>query len=194
MMAKTTLQDDMMPMTDLKRMLNLAASDALPCVVALTAAKDDALLLLDRKMKGKKLATKLKAEKGRDLEVKSVRLGEIEVQADGSTVAIRLNKAPMKPSPLLVGKLLKRAGYGSVTFAEDESLEAEEAENAGEAPAPETAAAPEAPTAAAEPAAAPAPATASESEAAPEAERRDAGLASGSARSAGTPRQARHRG
>jgi hypothetical protein len=137
-----------MSATEIKVLLAKAKrGDAINCALGMTKDKD-AVLLLDRKKKPRKLMAELR-KKGQDagLEIPAnmIRFGRAEVDGseDARTVVFVVNKEAPGAVAVKLKTLLRPAGFGAAEIRVDEGLETESDED--ETPAAEAEAAPAAP-------------------------------------------------
>lgn len=110
-MAEKSIQEDMLPLVQLKPLLGLAEKEVLSCAIGLTPGKKDVVFLVDKKLPPLKVAEKLRGANS-GLDAATVRFGTVTIAPeDPGTVKVQLNKAaPGGTIPLFV-KLIKRAGY-----------------------------------------------------------------------------------
>lgn len=130
-MGKDTAAEPLMAVPELKLLLAKARrGDPVSCAVALGKDKQ-AILLLDRKKKPRKLAAELRrkaADAGLEPAAATLRFGRAEVDGaeDAGTVTFVVNKEPPGAlRPKLVA-LLRPAGFGHVEFTVDEGLDADQ--------------------------------------------------------------------
>jgi hypothetical protein len=118
-----------MAAAELKPLLNLSRRQPVSCVVALMRDKT-AVILLDKKVKPRKLAAQMKrdaAGRKMELDANSVRFGRAAVdgQGDGSLVVFTLNKPPVGGMHQKVLAKIKPAGFQKCDFKVDEAVETE---------------------------------------------------------------------
>ena len=149
--------DAIMSVPEIKQLLAKARrGDPVNCAIGLSKDKE-AVLLLDRKKKPRKLMGDLKkkaAEAGLDVPGSLIRFGRAEIDGaeDARTVHFVVNKEAPGLFRTALTKMLRPAGVGHVEIGVDEGLEQEsedEGQEASPAPAPAAAAAPDVPDAAA---------------------------------------------
>lgn len=118
-----------MAAAELKPLLNLSKRQPVSCVVALMRDKT-AVILLDKKVKPRKLAAQMKrdaAGRKMELDANSVRFGRAAVdgQGNGSLVVFTLNKPPVGGMHQKVLAKIKPAGFQKCDFKVDEAVETE---------------------------------------------------------------------
>ena len=124
-MAKTEGAEAIMSAAEMKPLLLLAKRLPVGCALALTKDKEG-ILLLDKKVSGRKLGMLLKAaaaEAKLDLDMGSLRFGQATVGEDDGTVHFAVNKeAPSALRPKLVLHL-KKAGFSKCEITVDGGLD-----------------------------------------------------------------------
>ncbi|HKM64969.1 MAG TPA: hypothetical protein VJY39_21025 [Acidisphaera sp.] len=136
--------DDIMPVAAVKMLLKQVRKDGekeLSCVVAMTGGEDaEGVILLDKKMKPKKLRTQLlkdAKDAGLKIDEKSIRFGKATTDdADEDRLLIKVNKEPAGAAlPRAVTKRVKGV-FKEVIFSVDEALESESEESESQEPQP----------------------------------------------------------
>ena len=131
---------DLMSPAEMKPLLVQSKRKPVSCAVGMTKDKQG-VLLLDRKVKPRKLMAELKSRaksEGVDLDMVSVRFGRVAVGTDDGTAVFTLNKAAPAALRMKLVEKLRPAGVRKVELGVDEGLEDEgdeEAEDGGTAAA-----------------------------------------------------------
>ncbi len=158
-MAKAPASDAIMTPEKMKPLLALSKREPVQAAIGLTA-EGDALILLDKKAKPKKVMAMLRADAGKakmQINAASLRFGRAEVDSDYDSGMVRffINKEAPGNMRIKLVEVVKRIPYQKVELNVDPSLELEGEEDGAEGvPQPVE---PEAPASEA-PAAAPPPA------------------------------------
>lgn len=124
-MADPTPQDRILPLQALKQALGIAETKPLACALGLTKDKKDCLLLVDKNLKPKPVAAKLKAAGAGLLDEKTLRFGFVHMdkEKDPGTLHFTINKSEVGGTIMTLVKLAKKAGYPGIVINPDEALE-----------------------------------------------------------------------
>ena len=119
---------DLMAVAELRPVLMQSKRKPVSCAVGLTKDKQ-AVVLLDRKMKPRKLMAEFKSRAkgaGLELDMTSVRFGRVALQGEDGTVAFTVNKAAPKAMEVGLTRKLRPAGVRKVEIGVDAKLEDED--------------------------------------------------------------------
>ena len=119
---------DLMAAAELRPVLMQSKRKPVSCAVGLTKDKQ-AVVLLDRKMKPRKLMAEFKSRAksaGLELDMTSVRFGRVALQGEDGTAAFTVNKAAPKAMEVGLTRKLRPAGVRKVEIGVDAKLEDED--------------------------------------------------------------------
>jgi hypothetical protein len=148
-MAKAPTSDQIMPADQMKPLLALSKREPVSAAIGL-ASDGEAVLLLDKKMKPKRVLATLKASATKSkvsLQPSTLRFGRAEVDPDYDANMVRFFVSREAPGNLRIRlvEILKKIGYGKVEINVDATLEEEGEEEQAEEDVTASESAPSAP-------------------------------------------------
>lgn len=121
--------DDIMSPAELKPLLAMSKREPVNAAIGMTR-DHEGVILLDRRIKPRKLLAQLKAEARKvklELDITSLRFGraEVDTAANSGLVVFTVNKEPPGALHMKLLELIRRVPYGKVEIGVDQKFEEE---------------------------------------------------------------------